>query len=112
MIWLCVIYLRRSHGDVVLFDRRKALFEACDRGVERGICDRGDRLKLMMALMRPRLRREIFDLVDEQCASASLITEEGDLVEGEGFQSTWLLIIELLIQFLPVILEFLKKRNS
>jgi len=65
-----------------------------------------------MALMRPRLRREIFDLVDEQCASASLITEEGDLVEGEGFQSTWLLIIELLIQFLPVILEFLKKRNS
>lgn len=66
----------------------------------------------MKALIRPRLRREIFDLVDEQCCAASLITEEGDLVEGEGFQSTWLLIIELLIQFLPVILEFLKKRNS
>ena len=107
-----MICLRRLHGDVVLFDRRKALFEACDRGVERGICERGDRLRLMVALMRPRLRREIFDMVDDQCAAASLITEEGDLVEGEGFQSTWLLIIELLIQFLPVILEFLRKRNS
>jgi hypothetical protein len=95
-----------------MFDRRKALWEAATEGVKKGVCQPGDRMRIAVALLRPRVRQEIFDMIDSQCLSAGLITEEGDVVDGEGFSSTWLLIIELLIQFLPVILEFLRKRNS
>jgi len=95
-----------------MLDHRKALWDASTEGMKSGVCKPGDRVRIMVAIARPRIRQQIFDMIDTQCLSAGLITNDGDLVEGEGFQSTWLLIIELLIQFLPVILEFLKKRNS
>lgn len=96
-----------------MFDRRKALYEAMSKGVEEKKITAAERRRVVFALMwRPGLRQEIFDMVDQELIANSLMTSDGDVPEGEGFQSTWLLIIELLIQFLPIILEFLKKRNA
>lgn len=96
-----------------MFDRRKALYEAMNKGVTQSTFTPAERRRVLFVLtFRPGLRQEIFDMMDQELIANSLMTSEGDVPDGEGFQSTWLLIIELLVQFLPVILEFLKKRNS
>lgn len=83
------------------------------RGIAENTFTNADRRRVMFVMMfRPALRQEIFDMMDQELLAASLITDEGDVANNEAFGSTWILIIELLVQFLPVILEFLKKRNS
>jgi len=62
----------------------------------------------------PRKRREVLNAVEEHLVYAGFIqeTEEG-LVVSEGpdgtYASGWMLLIQALITFLPMLLELLKK---
>lgn len=66
--------------------------------------------------LRPKKRRAILDAVEEHLVLSGLVldTEEGlivNLAEAEDgtYGSAWLLIIQALIAFLPMLLELLNR---
>lgn len=74
-----------------------------------------DKAKLTRVLrFFPRKRREVLNAVEEQLVYAGLVQETEDgLVVNDGpdgtYASGWMLLIQALITFLPLLLELLKK---
>lgn len=93
------------------FEARKAIAEA----ISKSDLAAADKLKLQVALtLFPRKRRAILDAVEEQLVFCSLVEEtESGLVYNAGpdgtYGSAWLLIIQALIAFLPMLLELLNR---
>lgn len=95
---------------MIRFEARKALAEA----IRKSNIKEEDVFKLHIALaLRPRKRRELLDAVEEHLVFSGLVeeTEAGLVVNAtpDTFGSAWLLIIQALIAFLPMLLELLNR---
>lgn len=93
------------------FEAYSALMQA----IHQSSLSNEDKAKLTRVLrFFPRKRREVLNAVEEQLVYAGLVQETEDgLVVNDGpdgtYASGWLLLIQALIAFLPMLLELLNK---
>jgi hypothetical protein len=84
------------------FEARRALEEALSTAVTEGKVTSAQADKLRWILMvRPFKRRAVLDRVEEHVMMTGLVEEDGT------YGSPWLLIIQALIAFLPLLLDLL-----
>jgi hypothetical protein len=89
-----------------MFETRKALTQALNQAVKENKISQEDATTINRALIFfPRKRRAVLDAVEEQLALSDAISEDGTYGD-------WMLIITLIIQFLPVLLELLEKLRN
>jgi len=95
--------------------QRFEAYSAVMQAIQQSSLPDEDKKKLVRVLrLFPRKRREVLNAVEEHLVYAGFIqeTEEG-LVVSEGpdgtYASGWLLLIQALIAFLPMLLELLNK---
>lgn len=91
---------------------RKLLEESISQAVASNQLTVEDAAFLRAASWRPGMRRELFDRIEDNAQAQGLIDEDGVIqAQDEGtFGSVWILLLQGLITFLPILLEFLKNR--
>lgn len=91
---------------------RKLLEEGIARAVESNQLTAEDAVLIRRASWRPGVRRQLFDMIEDNAQAQGYIDENGNIqAQDEGtYASVWILLLQGLITFLPILLEFLKNR--
>ena len=99
-----------------MFRRRLQVRQLIEEGISNAVASNTltieDAALVRRSLWRPGLRRQVLDMVEDNAQAQGYIDEDGFVkAESEGsFGSIWLLLLQGLITFLPILLEFLKNR--
>ena len=93
-------------------DVRKLLEEGISEAVKNNQLAIEDAVLIRRSMWRPGVRRHLVDMIEDNAQAQGYIDEDGFVkAESEGtFGSIWLLLLQGLITFLPILLEFLKNR--
>ena len=91
---------------------RKLLEEGISKAVEGGQLASEDAVLIRRSMWRPGVRRQLVDMIEDNAQAQGYIDEDGFVkAESEGtYGSVWILLLQGLITFLPILLEFLKNR--
>ena len=91
---------------------RRLLEEGISKAVESSQLASEDAVLIRRSMWRPGVRRQLVDMIEDNAQAQGLIDEDGVIqAEDEGtFGSVWILLLQGLITFLPILLEFLKNR--
>lgn len=91
---------------------RRLLEEGISRAIESNQLAAEDAVLIRRSMWRPGVRRQLFDMIEDNAQAQGLIDEDGNIqAQDEGtYGSVWLLLLQGLITFLPILLEFLRNR--
>lgn len=91
---------------------RRLLEEGLSQAVAANQISADDAAVLRSASWRLDVRRELFDMIEDNAYAQGYVDKKGIIeAQDEGtYGSVWILLLQGLITFLPILLEFLKNR--